>query len=175
MTNVVPILRTQFTTTWSLLQLHLDTLSDEDCHWSPAPPEHTWSVSRNEQGRWAPDWVDTEPDPLPVATIGWLTWHIGWWWSTAIAHVTDQPVPDRDTLDWPGSAEGVRVWLADLHDQWTDFLDGASVHRMAEQATYPWPARPDRAVADTAAWVNIELMKNTAEIGQLRLTRAVSR
>jgi hypothetical protein len=27
---------------------------------------------------WQFDWAETEPDPVPVPTIGWLTWHIMW-------------------------------------------------------------------------------------------------
>ena len=42
---------------------------------SPTPP-----------GVWRPDWAEAEPDPIPVPTIGWLTWHIDWWWSVAIDH-----------------------------------------------------------------------------------------
>jgi len=35
-----------------------------------------------------------------------------------------------------------------------------------------WRVGADRTVAHTALWVNLELTKNIAEIGQLRLSRA---
>lgn len=42
------------------------------------------------------------------------------------------------------------------------------------RAPFPWVDRPDRTVGHTAAWVNAELMKNTAELGQLRLIQAAA-
>ena len=37
-------------------------------------------------------------------------------------------------------------------------------------APFPWPSRPDRTrVANMVAWVDAELMKNVAEIGQQRI------
>jgi hypothetical protein len=39
-------------------------------------------------------------------------------------------------------------------------------------SSFPWPSDAGRTVAHTALWVNIELTKNVAEIGQLRLLRA---
>lgn len=41
-------------------------------------------------------------------------------------------------------------------------------------APFPWQSNPARTVAHMVGWVNSELMKNTAEIGQLRLLRAAS-
>lgn len=38
-------------------------------------------------------------------------------------------------------------------------------------APYPWLEGSDRTVADSVAWVNAELMKNVAEIGQPRMLR----
>jgi hypothetical protein len=173
-TNLVPVLRTQFNTVWSLFKLHLDALTEDDGPWSPAPAEHTWSVREDSTGTWVPDWADTEPEPLPVATIDWLTWHIGWWWTTAIVHATGRPVPDRTDVTWPGSVDAARTWLADLHKQWNGVLDGLTDADLSAQATFPWSSRPDRTVADMVAWVNIELMKNAAEVGQLRIARSAA-
>ncbi|MFI7704153.1 hypothetical protein [Nonomuraea sp. NPDC049480] len=41
-------------------------------------------------------------------------------------------------------------------------------------APFPWPKDSEHTVAHMIAWVNSELMKNAAEIGQLRLLRAAS-
>lgn len=41
-------------------------------------------------------------------------------------------------------------------------------------APFPWRNDPEHTVAHMAGWVNSELMKNVAEIGQLRLLRAAS-
>jgi hypothetical protein len=173
-TDLIPAIRTQLHITWSLLRLSLDPLTDDECFWSPVADDRTLTVRRNDAGDWVGDWSGAETEPYPVATIAWLTWHIGWWWTTTIAHLAGEPVPDRTEIIWPGGADATKRWLGDLHDRWLAILDGLTDDRLAETATFPWASRPDRTVADAVAWVNAELMKNAAEIGQLRIIRTAS-
>ncbi|MGU3499212.1 hypothetical protein [Mycobacterium sp. C31M] len=49
------------------------------------------------------------------------------------------------------------------------------VWTMRRGAHSTWTPDTDRTVADTALWLNVELAKNAAEIGQLRLLRAATR
>ncbi len=91
----------QFDLAWALADLHLTALVEEDFLWQPGAL--CWTVRPDASGVWRPDWADTEPDPLPVPTIGWLTWHIERWWSVAIDHVTGATPPDRTEVTWPGS------------------------------------------------------------------------
>jgi hypothetical protein len=44
---------------------------------------------------------------------------------------------------------------------------------LAQASSFPWAADAGRTIAHTALWVNVELTKNIAEIGQLRLLRAL--
>ncbi len=162
------ILRWQHDLTWSLLDLHLAALHDEDCFWEPAAG--CWTV-REVGGVWLPDWVEPEPDPPPVATIGWLTWHVGWWWGEALARTAGQPPPPRAEVTWPGSAAGAVAWLRGLRARWVEVLDRLTDTDLDAVAPYPWQDRPDRTLAHLVAWLNAELMKNAAEIGQLRLQR----
>ncbi|CAM5625591.1 DNA damage-inducible protein DinB OS=Streptomyces antimycoticus OX=68175 GN=SANT12839_054040 PE=4 SV=1 [Streptomyces antimycoticus] len=60
----------QFDLTWSLFEYHLERLDAGDFLWEPAA--HCWTVRRGADGAWVPDWAETEPDPVPVPTIGWL-------------------------------------------------------------------------------------------------------
>jgi hypothetical protein len=69
---------------WSLTQLVLDGLTDDECHRLPAPG--AWTVRRGDDGTWHAGWVEPEPDPPPAATIGWLTWHLDMWWSMVHDH-----------------------------------------------------------------------------------------
>ena len=172
--DVVPVLRTQLHLVWSLFELSLDRLTDDECHWSPVNDDRTATVRCDADGRWVADWSGVEAEPYPVTTIAWLTWHIGWWWSTTIAHATQTPVPDRADVTWPGSADATRAWLRDLHGRWLVVLDGLTEADLDAVAPFPWPSRPDRTVANMVAWVNAELMKNVAEIGQLRILRTAS-
>jgi DinB superfamily len=173
-TDLIPVMRTQFTIVWSLLSFSLDPLTDDECFWSPVADDRTCTVRRNAAGDWVADWSGVETEPYPVATIAWLTWHIGWWWTTTIAHLIGEPVPARTEITWPGTADATKRWLAGLRERWLDILDTLTDDQFAETATFPWASRPDRTVADAIAWVNAELMKNTAEIGQLRIIRTAS-
>ncbi|MFL0021688.1 DinB family protein [Streptomyces sp. NBUL23] len=166
------LLRHQFDLTWSLFEYHLERLDTEDFLWQPVPL--CWTVRRRADGRWMPDWAETEPDPVPVPTIGWLSWHIGWWWSTTIEHSSGRAPRDREDIAWPGDAAGAIGWLRELRESWLVVLDGLDDAALDAAAPSPWGQGPDHTMAHLAAWVNAELMKNVAEIGQLRMVRAAS-
>jgi hypothetical protein len=156
----------QFDLTWALADLHLSALVDDDFLWPPA--RLSWTVRPDAAGVWRPDWADTEPDPIPVPTIGWLTWHIIWWWSTAIDHVEGATPRERTDIPWPGTGAAAVAGLRDLADRWRTLLITVD---LAAPSSFPWDAQAGRTVAHTALWVNVELTKNISEIGQLRLIR----
>lgn len=166
------LLRWQFDLTWSLAELHLDLLAAEDFLWEPAA--RCWTVRQGPDGSWVPDWADTEPDPVPVPTIGWVTWHLGWWWTVTIDHAQGREPHERTAVAWPGPAATVD-WLLGLHDEWLTVLDRLTDADLAAPAPFPWPADAGMTVAQMLAWANAELMKNTAELGQLRMLRAAGR
>ncbi|MEV5310804.1 DinB family protein [Streptomyces sp. NPDC052610] len=166
----VALLRRQFDLTWALFEYHLERLAPEDFLWEPAPG--SWTVRPTADGTWLPDWSDTEPDPVPVPTIGWLTWHIGWWWTVAQDHLQGRPPRDRPAVTWPGDGTAAVAWLRDLRTAWLTALDDLAPASLTATAPFPWPSDPRYTVADMIGWVNAELMKNVAEIGQLRLLRA---
>jgi DinB family protein len=163
----------QFELIWALADLHLSALTDDDFHWEPA--ELNWAVRPDAAGAWRPDWSDTEPDPIPVPTIGWLTWHIDWWWSTALDHLDGRPPRAREDVVWPGTGEQAVARVRELAAQWRHAIIGLTVEDLQRPSSFPWPLDAGRTVEHTALWVNVELTKNVSEIGQLRLIRAVSR
>ena len=61
-------------------------------------------------------------------------------------------------------------WLRDLHDRWRERLGGVtdsdpdSTHLTAQL-----PRGAGMTLGDVAGWVNVELTKNVAEIGALRI------
>lgn len=157
-------LRWQFRLTWSLAaEYHLPRLSDEACLWKPH--ETSWSVWRDEGGRWRHDWADEEPAQPPTVTVGWLTWQVVWWWSGLLAAVRNEPPPTHDAVEWPGSAEAVRERLHQLARDWSAVLDSLSETDLARPLAYPWPEPQQLALS--IAWANSELMKNVAEVGIL--------
>ncbi|MDV3130296.1 DinB family protein [Mycobacterium sp. 21AC1] len=164
-------LRGQFELAWALTDLHLTALVEGDFLWKPV--NLVWTVHVDDSGHWWPDWAETEPDPIPVPTIGWVTWHMIFWWSTALAHLHGRPVPQRTEIDWPGPSGSVER-LRELSAQWRDLLATLTPTDLAAPSAFPWGAGSGRTVADTTLWLHVELTKNAAEIGQLRMLRAVA-
>jgi len=157
----------QFDLVWSLAQLHLDALVEADFLWEPA--EITWTVHRSDDGLWRPDFSEDDLDPIPVPTIAWLTWHIDWWWSTALAAAQGGVAPDGAEMRWPGTGAAAVGRIRALATAWRLVLSDADLNR---PITYPWDE--PKSLAHTASWVNVELTKNIAELGQLRLLRAAT-
>ncbi|MGA5466545.1 DinB family protein [Mycobacterium sp. NPDC050041] len=165
--------RWQFDLVWALAELHLDALVDDDFLWEPG--ESVWTVRPDDDGRWRPDWADTEPEPIPVPTIGWLTWHIDWWWSVTLAHARGDAVPERTDVTWPGSGSPAVTRLHELAAGWRALLEGLGPDDLRRPSDFPWGADAGRSMIHTVLWVNVELTKNISEIGQLRLLRPMRR
>ncbi|HYH30739.1 MAG TPA: DinB family protein [Pseudonocardia sp.] len=164
------LLRWQFDLDWSLFELHLEQLEPADFGWEPA--DRCWTMHPGADGQWTPDWEVPEPEPVPVPTIGWLSWHIDWWWSVTLAHLQRRTPPERSEVRWPGPGEPVVRRLRGLRADWLAVLDGCTEADLDAPAPFPWPAEAGLTVAHTLAWVNAELMKNATEIGHVRMLRA---
>ncbi|MDX3232615.1 DinB family protein [Streptomyces sp. ME19-01-6] len=171
-TSPSDLARRQFDLTWTLFEYHVERLEPEDFLWEPA--DHCWTVRQQPDGSWVPDWADTEPDPVAIPTIGWLSWHIGWWWSVTLDHAQGRAPRDRTEVTWPGDGKAAIEWLRRLRADWLAVLDGLTDADLAAVAPFPWRHDPEHKVAHMLGWVNSELMKNVAEIGQLRMLRAAS-
>lgn len=162
--DALSIARWQFRVAWSLAtDVHLARLTTELCLWQPDPS--SWTVRRGSDGRWWPDWADTDPvDPAPPS-VGWLTWHLAWWWTDALAVVRGSTPADRETVPWAGSAAAVVAQLHELAEAWTSAVGALDDERLHAPTSFPWPnARP---LIYTISWANLELMKNVAEIGEV--------
>lgn len=165
-------LRWQFRLTWRLVaDVHLPALTDDACLWEPAPG--SWTVRQTVDGRWRPDWADKEPDPPPSTTIGWLTWHIIWWWSGLRAALRGDVPPTPDDVDWPGTTGAVVQRLETLANDWSELLSTLDDGDLERPLAFPW--RDPRPLRLALAWANSELMKNVAEIGYARLLFEASR
>ena len=156
-------LQWQFLMTWRLAGYHLPHLTDAACLWEPAPD--SWTVRRGADGSWRPDWAETEPNPVPATTIGWLTWHLIWWWSGLLSAVEGEKPRPRETVLWPGSAAAA-VQLNALSGNWGRYLASLSENDLEGPFAYPW--EEPRPLSIAIAWANSELMKNIAEIGYVR-------
>ncbi|ODA73375.1 DinB superfamily protein [Streptomyces sp. AVP053U2] len=131
-------------------------------------------MHRSADGTWVPDWAETEPDLVPVPTIAWVSWHIGWWWSVTPDHTRGRPPRERTDITWPGEGSATVQWLRGLRTEWLATLDNLTDTDLDTTAPFPWPDAPECTLAHTVARVNTELLKNATEIGQLRMLRAAS-
>ena len=161
----------QLETAWKLTSYHFDGLTTEECLWRPA--SEGLHVHRASDGSWRADWPEREGYDLGPASIAWLTWHLGFWWSMAIDHSFGEAKLSRDDVRWPGTAESVRESLGKLQAQWRTHLDRLTDDDLRSTARTRWPFT-GRPFGDVVAWVNVELTKNAAEIGYARFLYAVS-
>ncbi|NJN35880.1 MAG: DinB family protein [Nitrospiraceae bacterium] len=156
------LLLSQFDLALALAAYHLDGLSTEECLWRPA--SRGLHVELNAMGLWRAEWPDTEGYDLGPPSIAWTTWHIVFWWRTVFHGLDGAAVPDPQTVDLPGTADGVRSEIKGLSERWRTVLrtEDLDVPRLGS-----WPL-PEAPLARTAGWLNVELAKNAAEIGLVR-------
>ena len=155
---------------WKLMSYHLDGLTTQECLWRPA--DRGLHVHRLDDGTWRADWPDRETYDIGPPSIAWITWHVGFWWSTALDRAFGGGALQRDDVRWPGDAEGVRDDLKQLHTRWVNAIEPLSEADLQSAERTRWPYT-DRPFGDVVAWVNIELTKNAAEIGYARFLYAV--
>lgn len=160
----------QFGIAWKLASIHLDGLTTDECLWRPATAG--LHVHQDPAGKWLADWPDHEGYDIGPPSIAWLTWHLGFWWSMALDHSFGDGVLTREKVTWPGNAGDVRQWLGSLQERWRVLLEQVSDDDLRSTVRTRWPFQ-DRPFGDVVTWVNIELMKNAAEIGYARFLYAV--
>src|SRR5438045_1752462 len=164
-------LQRQLDMAWKLAKLHLDGLTTDECLWHPA--SGGLHVHQDADGKWRPDWPDHEGYDLGPPSIAWVTWHIGFWWSMVLDHSFGDATLSREKVMWPGNADDVREWLAQLQGRWRGKLAHITDDDLRSPKRTRWPFT-DRPFGDIVAWVNIELAKNPSEIGYARFLYAVS-
>lgn len=169
-TDARPFLTRQFETAASLFHYHVDSLTTEECLWRPG--RTGLHVHRGDDGTWRADWPEHERYDLGPASIAWVTWHIGFWWSMALDYSVGGSTLTREQVTWPGTADGMREWLSGLEGQWRGVLESVSAEDLRSTERTRWPFQ-ERPFGDVVAWVNLELTKNAAEIGYARFLHAV--
>jgi hypothetical protein len=158
------VLRWQFRVAWRLAEeVQLPRLTDDMCTWSP--DAQSWTVHRDATGWWRADWSHTEPLDAPAPSVGWLTWHLIWWWSNVQTVLDGGTAAEPATQGWPGTAAATVAVLRDLAEMWADRLESLTPEGLDAPVRYPWPE--PRPLAYLLSWVNLELMKNVAEIGEV--------
>ena len=160
----------QFDTAWKLTDYHLPGLTTEECLWRPAAKG--LHVTQGPDGKWRADWPEREGYDIGPPSIAWITWHIGFWWSSVLDHSFGPGKLTREEIFWPGTAEGAREWIGALQQRWRTVLAQLSDEDLKSASRTRWPFR-DQPFGDVVAWLNVELTKNASEIGYARFLFAV--
>lgn len=161
-------LKSQLATSWKLFEYHIEGVDDQEILWRPA----SRGVHVTEDaGVWRGEWPEDESYEMGPPSMAWLTWHIGFWWSMTLDHSFGAGELRREDVTWPGDAGGTRRWLEELHERWTEELEALPDQELGTAGRTRWPFT-DRPFYRVAGWVNIELMKNAAEIGYCRFLYA---
>lgn len=158
----------QFNTAWSLLQYNLETVTDEECLWRPSK---RGLIVRQDKGVWIADWPENEDYSIGPPNIAWLTWHIIFWWSMTLDYSFSDGTLTRENIEWPGNIQLVKQRIDSLQKEWTDRISCLSDEDLLSTKNTKWPLQ-EKPFCDLAAWLNLELMKNAAEIGYCRFLYA---
>ncbi|MCL2137205.1 MAG: DinB family protein [Coriobacteriia bacterium] len=161
-------IKSQFELSWSLLEYHLDALDDDECFWKPSPKGLYVEMKH---GAWSVDWPESEGYEIGPPNIAWLTWHIMFWWSMVFDHSFGNGTLKREDVLWLGTINDVREAIYQFHRDWLDKLGSLSDEEFASTERTKWPLE-QKPFYELAAWLNVELMKNAAEIGYCRFLYA---
>lgn len=156
------VLQRQLEVEWSFAQdLVLKRFDEELAVWKPTTG-NVVTVHQTSKG-WRADWPDEQLVPIPSPTIGWLMWHIEWWWVATISCIQGNGDISPDEHLWTGSTEQLIV----LKRSWDHLLAEGDLDEFVS-----WFTPDKRPFSEVAAWVNFELAKNLAEINVLINLRA---
>lgn len=162
-TDRLSLLKWQFSVAWRLTDLHLTRLTDAACLWKPS--EDSWTVRMDDKGAWRADWTGEDPESPAPPTIAWLSWHVIWWWSGTLAAVAGDTPQEARSVAWPGDAHGAQSGIRSLSQSWSRLLDSAEETELSRPVSFPRPE--PRPLIYALFWVNLELTKNAAEIGEV--------
>lgn len=152
---------------WPRIRGRMDGLSDEEYRWEPAPD--CWSVRPADDGTWQADYSSSPPEPPPVTTIAWRTWHIGSQCLGGFAQLLFGEHPSSlGPHEWYPTA---RAALFALDEAWSCFSTGChglTDDAMAAKLGAGWGEWADSNKADALLHVADEIIHHGAEVALLR-------
>lgn len=162
-------LERQYSIASTLAYRHLDGLTTEECLWRPA--NRGLHVHAQTEGAWTADWPDHEEYSIGPPSIGWLTWHLGYWLTMVIDYSFGSASSTRTDVQWPGDADRTVRWISGLESRWRNLIRQVDEEDLLSGDRTNWPLE-NRPFADIVAWSTVELTKNASEIGYVRFLYA---
>jgi hypothetical protein len=142
-------------------------MTDDEYLWQPAPG--CWSVHLAASGKWEAEVADPAPEPPPVTTIAWRSWHIGSQCLGGFAELLFDTHPlALERLEWYPTASAA---CEALDQAWSGFLSGCRElddDTMAIKLGPSWGPYAERNRADALLHVADEIIHHGAEVALLR-------
>ena len=160
----------QLNIAWQLFEYHCNELEDTEAMWCGTPKGLR---IRKTENTWTADWPETEAYTIGPPSIAWTMWHILYWWRTAITASKEKHIPEKEEIKWPGSVAAAVCEIRDCHDAWVSFLKSLDENELRSGELCRWPFE-GKSMYSLALWVNMEFMKNAAEIGAGRFLYAAA-
>lgn len=155
------LLKNQLEMEWRFAQdFVLGSIDEELAVWEPS--SHVVTVHRDQQG-WRADWPDEDERPIANPTIGWLLWHIEWWWSSTLSCMDGAGEVAPEDYRWSGGTDRI----VELKHSWDEVLASRDLDELIR-----WFTPESRPFGFVASWVNFELAKNLSEINLLTMLHA---
>ena len=162
----------QFHDVWQLMTYHLKTLTVEECLWRPG--REGPHIFQDESGNWRGDLPKREDYDIGPPSIGWVTWHVIFWWSMVLNHsFGDQTLQLKDITS-PDGVDALRTRILELGNEWVEAVQTLDGKEMMATTKTRWPFQ-NKPFSAVVGWVNMELMKNTAELGYIRFLHSQRR
>ncbi|GIN74196.1 hypothetical protein J14TS2_46710 [Bacillus sp. J14TS2] len=159
----------QFSISKQLLEYHLATLEQEEYRWcSP----NAGLYIQEKAGKWHVDLPDSEAYHIGTPSIAWTLWHITFWWEMVLDHSFGEGTLTKEDIKVHEHVESVKNAIHLLMEKWENILDNLKEEDLYSTSYSKFPFNNEVEFHQLASWLNLELMKNTAEIGYVRFEYA---
>ncbi|GAB2566306.1 DinB family protein [Gracilibacillus alcaliphilus] len=159
----------QFSISKQLLEYHLTSLEQEEYSWrSP----NAGLYIQEEGGKWFAKLPESEAYEIGTPSIAWTLWHITFWWEMVLDHSFGEGTLTQEDIKVHEQVESVKTAIHTLIEKWEQILAGVTEEELYSKAYSKFPFNNEVAFHQLASWLNLELMKNAAEIGYARFEYA---
>lgn len=97
---------------WQLYLYHTANLEEDEALW--AFNSKSLQVRKQDNG-WTVDWPEKESYDMGPSSIGWIMWHMIYWWTTALDYNFGNGTLQREDILWPGSVKETKAKIQSLH------------------------------------------------------------
>ena len=98
-------------------------------------------------------------------------WHIIYWWKKVLSASKENKIITKEDVIWPGNVKLAIDEIGKCHREWIKFVETLSEQELCSDKMCKWPFEGQNMYS-LMLWLNVEFMKNVAEIGSDRFLYA---